>query len=1269
MAQNIIDTGQAANDGTGEPLRQAFTAINDNFSNIWAQGPVDSQVVISNNTVTTNETNLDLVLSANGIGNVTVNSTVIPGVNSIYDLGAANAQFDTVWARYYQASSGSFSGDVTVDGNLIVAGNIIQVGNIVTDSLTIQLGNTVTNAAGANGAGITVGANDNIATILYNSTSNTWNTNIGLSSAGNIAGNYFIGNGALLTGLPAGYANSNAVAYANAGWAGNIIPATSNVYSLGNATNQWNDLYVSNTTIYMNNVPISLTAGNVLTVDGEPVLVNDSNTSITTTGNITADNFFGSGVTAAAANDVVALNAFDAGGNTVSIQAQGNTAAAVIETYFEGANNRWTWSFDNSGTLTFPRSQTSIFGGYDNDLTINTSNTGNAAYTFTFSQFGDLSVPVNLDVSGNVYTNDIVGPSAGNVAITANTQSWLFDNNGTLTLPGNSQILPAGNTGVRLSAGASDATGLFLNNTGDAEIYANSNVSVYTDAGNTGWTFDTTGKLTAPGEVYGQFYTIRGGNGPGTDIGSLGYAGNIVDVYGVEGVRISTIDESGPFWQFDTTGNLGIPGTIVSDSTVRIDNRESGITADIQLYSADDILLQARDRTLGDDAEGGDINIYAGDGAPDDNGSGNTGGGDIQIIGGVGGAAGNAVVGDNGGSVRLDAGGGGEGSANAAAGSGGTAYLSAGSGGGNFGGGGNSGGNVVITGGDTTDVAQDRGSVILNAGGGGDETSLGGYVQVHIPSVGTNPGGDWTFTGLGTVLEPPPNAEIFSPSVGNLTVGTVGNTIVRNIGGVTTYDWVFDPTGNLNLPNNGSINFNAGGITQATDEDFVITVNDADDDGFAIFNRITDTDGNVVGQTELRRDRLNINLDMLGSNYQWQFSDNQGIMYLPGNISGNYGSDTSFFVTDNGSGGTMEMKTISYIGDTLGSNVRVTQSNATISTSNAAYTWTFDNTGKLTVPGDGVIRSIDDIIQLQSYDTPNSIARGLRVGTNGGLFLEIGNNQPWLSFTVDSGDAEIGAAPGVAGTGNAGYSLTLFGGPADTSVYGTGAGGNINLQAGLGASNDGGGGGPGGSINITAGNSYDPAGVSGNVSISSGSSTWTFDNTGNLTIPGNIIGTVAQATLANTVAVSSVLLNQEYVPALLVANTGNLGIKAADGTANITYNPSLNRLTVENIVVGNAITVTGNVTADNFVGNISLVGNVTGTSSNVTLVAGSYSTVFDNTGTATFPGAMQLAVYANTTVRDSSITSPQPGMMIYVSGTGMQVRGATSWNTIAGSGT
>jgi hypothetical protein len=48
---------------------------------------------------------------------------------------------------------------------------------------------------------------------------------------------------------------------------------------------------------------------------------------------------------------------------------------------------------------------------------------------------------------------------------------------------------------------------------------------------------------------------------------------------------------------------------------------------------------------------------------------------------------------------------------------------------------------------------------------------------------------------------------------------------------------------------------------------------------------------------------------------------------------------------------------------------------------------------------------------------------------------------------------------------------------------------------------------------------------------------------------------------------------------------------------------------------------------------------------------------------------MQLATYASNSARDSAIGSPVEGMMIYVTGSGMQVRGATQWNLIAGSGT
>jgi hypothetical protein len=85
------------------------------------------------------------------------------------------------------------------------------------------------------------------------------------------------------------YGNANVEALGESGWSGNIIPAANAVYSLGNATNYWSNLWVANNTIFIGGVPLGIT-GNTLTVNDEALLSNNSDTSITTTGNITAGN-------------------------------------------------------------------------------------------------------------------------------------------------------------------------------------------------------------------------------------------------------------------------------------------------------------------------------------------------------------------------------------------------------------------------------------------------------------------------------------------------------------------------------------------------------------------------------------------------------------------------------------------------------------------------------------------------------------------------------------------------------------------------------------------------------------------------------------------------------------------------------------------------------------------------------------------------------------------------------------------------------------------
>lgn len=173
----------------GEALNSAFVKINENFANVWAAGPVASNIQIGNNSINTVNTNGNLVLNPNGIGAVIANAHVIPDTANIRDLGTNSLRWRELYLQYANISgnldiAGSFNiaGDLSIGGNLAVTGNIIEVGNIITDSLTIQLANTAVTANAANGAGITVGANDNIATLLYNSSANSWTTNITVAS-------------------------------------------------------------------------------------------------------------------------------------------------------------------------------------------------------------------------------------------------------------------------------------------------------------------------------------------------------------------------------------------------------------------------------------------------------------------------------------------------------------------------------------------------------------------------------------------------------------------------------------------------------------------------------------------------------------------------------------------------------------------------------------------------------------------------------------------------------------------------------------------------------------------------------------------------------------------------------------------------------------------------------------------------------------------------------------------------------------------------------
>ena len=60
----------------------------------------------------------------------------------------------------------------------------------------------------------------------------------------------------------------------------NIIPATDNTYSLGNSSYQWKSLYVSNNTIYVANVPLTINSAGGLVINSVPIVTVNTITSL-----------------------------------------------------------------------------------------------------------------------------------------------------------------------------------------------------------------------------------------------------------------------------------------------------------------------------------------------------------------------------------------------------------------------------------------------------------------------------------------------------------------------------------------------------------------------------------------------------------------------------------------------------------------------------------------------------------------------------------------------------------------------------------------------------------------------------------------------------------------------------------------------------------------------------------------------------------------------------------------------------------------------------
>lgn len=529
MGQIIINTGNVANDGLGTPLRNAFDQVNYNFTQLFNTGPSGSNIVIANNTISVTNTNGNLILATNGVGSIVPAANFVPDIPNVRSLGAGTNRFNTVYAQYINANTGTFAGNVYVAGNLQVTGNVVTVNysNLSVANSNITLATGAANAAQANGGGVLIpiaGAN-----FTYNYSANSWNSTIAITAP------TFIGDGANLTNVIAnvqanallGNTFSNSINYSNLTSFGLVskLSATGNLSTTGNvyanvlSANRVTANYLAGNGSNITNITANAIVGNVpfaliantayvanlaalatqaINADTALFAINANLASWANTATIAQTaNASHYAIQADNANSAVIAGMAYELAPTADISVIGNI---TTDGYFIGDGSQLTGinALANTGNVTF--SNQVVIGTGDqyggSGLYLAPGPNGIANLQYLQVRGGDYPTHIHLDTGNNAYYdqyfgNDgkylkLVAGETGAVEIgTASGQAtWTFDANGNLNVYG--------------TINANDGNDLLLNATSGGEIDINSSTGVYVSANTSMWQFNDNGNLTLP---------------------------------------------------------------------------------------------------------------------------------------------------------------------------------------------------------------------------------------------------------------------------------------------------------------------------------------------------------------------------------------------------------------------------------------------------------------------------------------------------------------------------------------------------------------------------------------------------------------------------------------------------------------------------------------------------------------------------------------------------------------------------------------------------
>jgi len=550
VSGNVI--GPQANVGI---IAGSYTWTFDNTGNLTL--PTNGDLIFSANTT--------LGSQAGSNGNITVNPD---GTGQFIVTAITPAQFGNNVSVAGNVATGGLTvnGSGVVTGNLQVQGNLTynNLTNITTSNLVFGLANTATGIS-ANGAGFVVG-NTNQATFLYNYSGNTWQSNIGISAAGNIVasniqigglissngnstaanyltsglisatgnitGSYIIGNGSQLTGLPAGYANSNVSSFLS-GYGANTISSTGNITTTANITggniltsglisSNGNSTAANYLTSGLISATGNITGGNLTvntTITAGSLTVGAITSNNTITGNNVNSNGnvgIGSALQIIGSTNTLQTNNGSAVqfANRVNFNQTGTSIVAsgnISGTNIQGSTLSASGNVNGGNLILAAGGQVTTPSGSNGNVSINPDGTGQfivtsttpAAFGNTLSVTGNVVtasyfvgnvISVTMSASGNIYCGNII--NAGISSVTGNLSAGNIITAGLISATGN---LTVGNIAT---AGIVTATG---NITGGNVL---SNGLISTTGNATHGNIATAGQISVTGNIFGNIANV-----------------------------------------------------------------------------------------------------------------------------------------------------------------------------------------------------------------------------------------------------------------------------------------------------------------------------------------------------------------------------------------------------------------------------------------------------------------------------------------------------------------------------------------------------------------------------------------------------------------------------------------------------------------------------------------------------------------------------------------------------------------------------------------